>query len=364
MKSKLLKDIYNPKNNSFTLVGIILSLMIILFHSYPLFYGTSTNKTDIFTSLFNGESVGTIGVASFFIISGFMITNSIKRSKNISGYVFKRIKKIFPPMIFILLFSALVISPVLSSLPKFIFLKKPSIYMKYIIDNTFLIKNTIYGIGDVFINNPYPIAINGSLWTMKHQMFMYIYMIPVYLLFIKKQRNDMFDIFFGTIFAIAVVNYSGVFNTFYNNIANKNINIGILNELYQFIRLIYYFSVGIFMNIHSDRIVYNKKYILLSIIIILITFRTPVFNIFTMILLPYVLIYICCRKNNRNYKDISYYIYLSAFPLQQVVIHYLHGKINIYTYIALNLIVTVLFSYGMYLLFDVIIKKIKIGGSK
>lgn len=362
MKTKSLKELYNPKNNSFTIVGIILSLLIVYYHSYPLFYGIGTSKLDLISNLFVGENTGSLVVASFFIISGFMISTSIKKSKNTRTYLWKRIKKIFPPMIFILLFSSLIIAPVMSSLPKFVFLKNPSFYMMYIFDNTFLIKNTIYGIGDVFIKNPYPSAINGSLWTMKHQVFMYLYMIPLYFIFVKKDKKEYFNIFFFILFVISVVNYSGKFNDFYASVLSKQINIGIINELFQFVRLLFYFTAGVFMNLNSDKIKYNRNYLITALIVILITFRTPVFNIFTMILLPYLLLYICSFKSKRNYKDISYYIYLCAFPLQQVIIHYLNGKISIYSYIAINLLATVIFSYIMYVIFDIFLKKIKLGG--
>lgn len=87
MEFGTLSKIYDKKNNSFTILGIIASLLIIYFHCYPLFYGADTTIVDIFTKNCGSEALGGVIVAMFFVISGFMITTSIKNSKNTSSYL-------------------------------------------------------------------------------------------------------------------------------------------------------------------------------------------------------------------------------------------------------------------------------------
>ena len=100
--------------------------------------------------------------------------------------------------------------------------------MKYIIDNILLYKNTIYSIGDIFVNNPYPAAINGSIWTLKHQFFMYLLIIPIYYFLIKdKKEYNKFNILFLIILLISMITYTGYYDKYYTLIASKFSNIGI-----------------------------------------------------------------------------------------------------------------------------------------
>ena len=177
---KTIKDIYNSHNNSFTIMSIIMSIMIIVFHCYALFY--NNGKTDFLSNFLGYENTGSIVVAMFFIISGFMIPTSLKNSRDLKTYFLKRIKKIIPPLLLCLTISALVIAPLVLKVNYFNYLFHPGNYFNYIFDNIFLIKNTVYHIQDAFINNPYPSAINGSIWTLKHQFFMYILIVPIFYL--------------------------------------------------------------------------------------------------------------------------------------------------------------------------------------
>ncbi len=349
-KNNMLKDIYNPKNNSFTILSILLSLIIIYYHCYDLYFGAINKPIDIFSKLFIAENTGSIVVASFFVISGFMITFSIKRSDSIFKYLKKRVVRIYPALILTLFMTVFIIAPVMASLPKEEVLTHSIYYKDYLLNNLLLTKNTVYGILDVFANNPYPNAINGSIWTIKHQMFTYLYMIPVFLAFIKKDSNkEYYKYFFFILLIFTAVSYTGHYDELFNSIRKNFGSIGILNEINQLVRLIYYFSAGVFLNIYADKISYNSRNILLSIITLILTARTSIFNYVALVLIPYLIIYIGCKKSSRQYIDISYYIYLIGFPVQQVIIHYLKN-INFYIYIALSLIISLLIGYIMYIL--------------
>ena len=212
MQNKI-TDKYDAKNNSFTLISIIMSLLVIYLHCYPLFYGINSAKQDIFKR-FTNLSLGEVVVGAFFAISGFMIVTSLQRSKNVLEYLKKRFVKIFPPMIFCLLVCALVISPILSEIPKFDFLKNVSLYKHYIFDNIFLWKNTVYNIADVFIRNPYPSVINGSLWTIKHQFFMYLLIIVINAIILKK-KPSIFKYIYLVILILTMISFTGYYDGFF-----------------------------------------------------------------------------------------------------------------------------------------------------
>lgn len=360
-RKRFLENIYDPKNNSFTVLSLLLSLMIIYYHCYYLFYGPLTSKFDIFSCIFEGENTGSIVVYSFAIISGFMITASIKNSKNIRSYLAKRIKRIIPGYALVLIISALVLAPIISPVSFKDYYLTPSNYISYIFDNLLLIKNSVYGIANIFTSNAYPVAINGSIWYIKHQFFCYLYIIPIFWIFIKNGDKKEYDFkyLFLLILILTIMSYFGSFVGLFRIIKDTIGYFGIFNEIEMLVKIVYYFSAGIFMNIYKDKILYDKKNLIYLSLILLLTFRTKVFPFACLFLLPYFVIFIGTLKSGLKLIDISYYIFLVGFPVQQAIFYYLNGKINIFSYIVLSLVISVICGYIVYLIVDLLPKRIK-----
>lgn len=212
-----------------------------------------------------------------------------------------------------------------------------------------LFKNTAYGIADVFASNPYPNVINGSIWTLKHQFFMYLIIIPIYHFFIKdEKKNKKFLYLFIILLFMVSVSYSGYYDNLLGAISSKFGSIGILAESKQLVRLLYYFCAGIILNIYSEHITYSKGSLITSLIIILITFKTRIFTYACLLLIPYLTIFIGSIKTKIKLKDYSYQIFIWGFPIQQLIMYYLNGKINIYIYIILSVIITIIVSFITY----------------
>ena len=347
MKDKIINR-YDPKNNSFTILSIIMSILIIYFHSYPLFYGILSKKTDIFTK-FIGVSLGEIIVGSFFTISGFMIITSLKKSKNIFEYLKKRIIKIFLPLIFNLLICSFIIVPIVCNIPIINFIKKPELYKNYIFDNIFLWKNTPYFILNAFSTNPYPKAINGSLWTIKHQFFMYFLIIGINSIILKKNTN-YYKNFFIVILGLTMVSFTGYCDNLFLFISKKFNRIGILAECDSLVKFICYFCSGVFFNIYSDKISLKRWYFILNVLLLILFRKTIICRCLCLIFIPYIVIYLGSFKPKFKIKliDISYQIYIWAFLIQQVLIFYLKDNINFYLYIILSIVITCIVSIFTY----------------
>lgn len=353
---KNLKKLYDSKHNSFTIMSIVLSLLIVFYHCYFLYYGPTPSRIDFISKIFRGENTGALVVAAFSVISGFMITSSIERSKNIKEYVFKRIKRIFPAFAIVLIISALVVAPIVSTISFKDYYIKPSLYMPYIIDNLLLFKNSVYGIGDAFLTNPYPSAINGSIWYIKHQFLCYLYMIPIFLFFIKNKSKNKYDYkyFFILILSLTILSYSGSFVGVFRNLKEHLAYIGVINEIESLVRVVYYFSAGVFLNVYKDKVMYDKKNLIFASIMLILTFRTRLFPYFCLLILPYFIIYLGTLKSKIKVIDISYYIFLVGFPVQQVLMNFFLTEINIYLYIGLSLTISIICGYILYKLLNII----------
>ena len=161
--------IRKDKNNNMGTLHMIGALFVMLGHQSALL-GVST-------PVILGNPIQSIGVKLIFLISGYLITRSIW---NIHGggrveiskiYLFKRIGRIYPEYIVCLLFSVLIIGPLCTELAVKDYFGNYNIWL-YFINNIRLCIS--YGLPEVFMNNPYVGAVNGSLWTIPVEIMLYI----------------------------------------------------------------------------------------------------------------------------------------------------------------------------------------------
>jgi len=81
IKEQTFEELYVRNNNAFDILRFLLATMVIYAHSYPLLIGSG--KSELIYRITNGQlSAGSLAVYSFFIISGFLITQSITFSKS------------------------------------------------------------------------------------------------------------------------------------------------------------------------------------------------------------------------------------------------------------------------------------------
>ncbi len=157
------------RKNNFDFLRLIFFFFLIITHSYLL--SGNIAECDLLCQFSNGQvSFSYIGVKGFFTISGFLIFQSLERSKNIIDYLWKRILRLFPALFFVLLFTVILVPFVYqSNIP---FLQNKSL-LSYIPNNLMLYRIQ-FGISGVFESNPFKSTINGSLWTIPYEFTMYI----------------------------------------------------------------------------------------------------------------------------------------------------------------------------------------------
>lgn len=353
-KECTLEERYDRKNNIFDYVRILLAIFVIIAHSYPIFFGIGFSDP-ITRKILCTESLGGISVICFFLLSGFMITQSIMHSKNSVQFFMKRLIRIFPALIVMLLLTIFVLGPLVYNGSIVEYFKNSSVW-RYFIDNVNLFGNTAYNIEGVFTNNPYPSAINGSLWSLKHEFIAYIILVILATLGITKNRKAMLSLT-----GISVIVY--VLNIKFASIFNCLNNIGVVMEIAQFVKLIMYFFIGSSIYLYKDKIKMNFKYFVLAVLILLTGIALNSTKYALIITIPYILMYVGTVKIKKDILkkigDFSYALYIYAFPIQQLLVYYLKDKINIWVYMLLSIALTGIISIVTTLLIDNNVKKIK-----
>ena len=153
-----------PRENNFDAIRLLAAAVVIFGHAHPL---TNVPSPGLF-----GNSVQALAVKIFFVISGFLICISWQADPNPVRYLTKRAVRIFPALAVIALVSAFVVGPWLTTLPLGEYFSSSATY-RYLHN---ILLYPIYNLPGVFADNTYPVAVNGSLWSLPVEFAMYLAM--------------------------------------------------------------------------------------------------------------------------------------------------------------------------------------------
>ncbi|MGV0966535.1 acyltransferase family protein [Empedobacter falsenii] len=176
------------QENNFDFLRLIFASLVIVSHSFPL-----TGKQEWFEVHTNGQfGLGSLSVNIFFVLSGYLIFISLKYSKTIKNYLWKRLLRLYPALI-ILVLVTMIILPIFYTGDN-IFSEASYRSYPYRVLSLYKVQ---YEVNHVFETNLYPKAINGSLWSLSYEFTMYIVLM---LLFpFRKNKSSFVLIILGFI---------------------------------------------------------------------------------------------------------------------------------------------------------------------
>jgi peptidoglycan/LPS O-acetylase OafA/YrhL len=159
---------FDQRANNFDCLRMILAVLVIFSHSYPL--GTGNEIREPFVLATHGQTTGgSIAVDAFFIISGFLITASFERSRTLLSYFKKRACRIYPGFVVASLIGAICVLPLSGG--SFTHNSVVGICLDFLIQTGRL---NSFHYTHAFTSNPTTGAINGSMWTIFYEFLCYI----------------------------------------------------------------------------------------------------------------------------------------------------------------------------------------------
>ncbi|WP_161492441.1 acyltransferase family protein [Brucella pituitosa] len=156
--------------NSFDAMRFILSSAVLFSHHFAL-SGYVEPKFP-----FLDISVGNFAVFAFFTISGFLMYGSLNRSNNFFCYFTSRILRLAPGLIVAVIITSLLLMYIFDNFSNL------NAHLLYIRRDSFsFMSEPSYFIRGVFDDRPNR-GVNGSLWTLQYEFFLYIVIFLVFFL--------------------------------------------------------------------------------------------------------------------------------------------------------------------------------------
>lgn len=320
LNGKSIEQCIDARKNNLDFIRFVAATLVIFSHAYPL--TTGNNATEAFAVFSNGQmTFGELAVSVFFVISGFLITQSYDRSKNPIYYFKARVLRIFPGLIFCVLLTVLVLGPIFTELSvKNYFTNRETFdYIK-----TITLYWIQYDLPGVFQTNAWPGAVNGSLWTLWYEFFFYIVVAALGVTRLLDKRVVLAGFILAT----------GLY---------------FLGKGGQYTDLFRYFGAGMVLYLFRKQIKLNGWMAVVSLIILLVTVKTGYFVYAFTIFGTYLIFYFAFDtrvklQNFGRYGDFSYGIYIYAFPIQQIMSYLFHNQLSAWENFLLTFPFTLLFA--------------------
>jgi peptidoglycan/LPS O-acetylase OafA/YrhL len=354
-----------PKNegprvpNNFDLIRIAMAMLVVWSHSFALYRGSESAEP---ISLITREAInsGKVGVYVFFMVSGFLITQSFDRSSGSWSFLKKRIARIYPGFLVATSICAFVIVPLYAKTLTYTF---GSVAKE--LGLRLLLRTDIADHG-AFADNLVS-GVNGSLWSIPYEFWCYLGVLGVGLVGLLKLRRRTFLL---CVFIVLALGRGWL------EITGKRPSLGLVRVIigfpYEWFRVLPCFLAGTLVYLYRDELPRRLWIAILGPLILIAATNLPIAMPWKMALvglifppaIAYAMFYFAFTTqlfNAARYGDFSYGAYLYAFPIQQMMLASFGTAIPFWLYIPLAMLLAlaagVLSWHGVERWFNASVKK-------
>ena len=302
----------------FDLIRIVLAVSVVIWHGRAIVNNEITRVDGFF-------ELGSYGIiAAFFGLSGFLITGSALRLR-LRDFLLNRALRILPALAVEIVLSAVVLGPLFTDLPVSRYATDPQTY-RYFANVLGLIVYTLPG---VFAHNPTDV-VNGSLWTIPHEIVCYAIMSVLVLTGLLRRPILVLGaaaavIALGFLLGLGVLGEPG---TILARLADK-LFVDKASRLYVA------FLLGIAAYLYRHRLPYDLRLIALAaamvfaagVLDLTAVTAVPVMPFMNLVVLPALIYLTVCLGVTDLWVpallrrgDYSYGIYLYGWPIQQALV--------------------------------------------
>ena len=321
----------DPRCNGLNLLRLLMASGVIWYHSYRL-TGRPIEPAALDQALTN------VWVDGFFVLSGFLIVGSWVRRPRLRTYTRHRLLRLYPAFFVCLLVTAFVAVPLGAVMQnEDVFVGEQA---SYVGQNLGMFMRT-YAVGDTLASVPYPRVWNGSLWTLFWELLCYVAAALLGLLGLLRTR-------FGIPVMFAV---SWVFVLLTHLTSLGEVMVPVVVHRYGSLplgdaaRFGLTFAAGALVWHLREVLVCRWRWVGLSFAVVAASMWLPDYRLVAAPFLAYGLVAagaLLAVPRLHLSNDISYGMYIYAFPVQQLLVAAGLAGLGVLPFAALATVLTVL----------------------
>ena len=319
-----------------------LALSIFLWHSFSISYGQDYGAT---LPRFPVPVLLAALLPMFFGLSGFLVMGSALRTGELKTFITFRVLRILPALFTEIMISALILGPLLTSLPLHDYFTSPMLFEYF----GSLIGRVRFSLPGLFLDNPAPQLVNFALWTVGPEILCYVIM-SLLLLTGAYRKVRLMTLITG-IYVLLTLAIGWIF-------PSRGVAEVLPSKL-----LIFCFLVGNLIFLYRNRLPFSHWWAAAAFalaLIFLYVMQTGHGEIYAYLAIP-LLIYTIAVVGLSSLPplpffhrgDYSYGVYIYGFPIQQAVTHFLPHAYRIwYINLMLALPLTLIFAVSSWHLIE------------
>ena len=317
-----LSDVFNPRENSLGFLRWLFAALVVVDHSFPI--GGFNHGSDPTWAWSKGQdSLGGIAVGGFFVISGFLITRSWFSAGGVHRFLWRRFLRILPAFWVCLFVTAFILAPIAwrherGGITGILSVPRDSPW-HYITANFWLHMHQ-YNIAGLLAGTPYtrsgyPIAWDGSLWTLIYEFKCYLFLAILGIMGLLRYR--------AVVVALAVAAFVATVSWQIDPNWGPKL-LPVLGDPFV-ARFLFLFLLGALITLYADRVLIDDRIGLLAVVIAVVSLHSGGWLVLGYPALAYATIWLAIRLPMAWFDrpgDFSYGTYIWAFPLQMLLAEY------------------------------------------
>ena len=293
--------------NGFDYLRIGLSVAVLFWHSVPLSTGQGPGRLEY--ELWTGplRFLPAAILPIFFALSGFLVSGSLGRTR-LHQFVTLRAVRLLPALAVEILLSALILGPILTNLPWSQYLASPQFHAYFLN----IVGSIHYELPGVFEDNPFPLAVNGQLWTIPYELECYLALVLLSVSTLLRRRLMFTVVVAGLSLALTARVLSGHPVDVTNHVPGRV--------------LVLCFLAAVSLHLYRDIIPCSGRLGAASVAAAAVLLQVPDLSYLAAFPVAYLTVWLgLMRPPAVPFGDLSYGVYLFHFPIEQTVVHALPG---------------------------------------
>jgi peptidoglycan/LPS O-acetylase OafA/YrhL len=311
--------------NNFDALRLAAASLVIFSHSFLIAEGNENHEPLVWLTaqpaqhLPGQANLGHVGVFIFFVISGFLITQSYEQTGEPLRFLAKRALRIFPGLFAATLITAFVVGPIVTTFSPAEYVQRAEVY-GYVVGNT-LLNLTVHELpGVLMVDNPVGLEVNGSLWTLRYEFMMYLMVMVLGMLRLLELPALL------PVLALGLAYYY----------------VEALGSLDMFGWLLAFFAMGMVLYKLRDSRIFDGRLALLALLGITASIPLRQFIPFFSVFGGYLAIYLALDRRlpiipATRFGDLSYGLYIYGWPVAAMIMYATGGRASWWQVFALTL---------------------------